>query len=184
RTPVNEKTMLQRLEAGEPYIANDADLDEKSDAALDLANAYNSTTMRQEPLQREILNTLLGHIGKTSRIRPPLYVDFGSKITIGEKVFINFNFVALDVAPITIGDHVLIGPNVRLLTPPTRLTPPRGNKAGNLPSQSRSKTTSGWEAAPLSAPESPLAKIRWLGPAQWSPKTCPPTWWPREIRQR
>lgn len=120
---MNEKTMLQRLEAGEPYIANDPDLDEKSDAALDLANAYNSTTMRQAPLQREILKSLLGHIGETSRIRPPLYVDFGSKITIGEEVFINFNFMALDVAPITIGDHVLIGPNVQLLTPTHPIDP-------------------------------------------------------------
>ncbi len=33
------------------------------------------------------------------------------------RTFANFGLVALDVAPITIGDDVQIGPNVQLLTP-------------------------------------------------------------------
>jgi len=50
-------------------------------------------------------------------IRPPLYCDLGYQITIGARVFVNFGLVALDVAKITIGDDVQIGPNVQLLTP-------------------------------------------------------------------
>jgi maltose O-acetyltransferase len=38
-------------------------------------------------------------------------------------VFANFGLVALDVAPITIGDDVQIGPNVQLLTPTHPLDP-------------------------------------------------------------
>ena len=48
--------------------------------------------------------------------RPPLYCDYGWQLRVGVRTFINFGLVALDVATITIGDDVQIGPNVQLLT--------------------------------------------------------------------
>ncbi len=56
-------------------------------------------------------------MGEGSEIRPPLYCDYGYNLRVGERTFVNFGLVALDVAPITIGDDVQIGPNVQLLTP-------------------------------------------------------------------
>jgi maltose O-acetyltransferase len=50
-------------------------------------------------------------------LRPPLYVDHGTNLRVGARCFANFGLVALDVADITIGDDVQIGPNVQLLTP-------------------------------------------------------------------
>ena len=44
-------------------------------------------------------------------------MDYGSQVTIGARCFVNYGLVALDVARITIGDDVQIGPNVQLLTP-------------------------------------------------------------------
>jgi maltose O-acetyltransferase len=79
--------------------------------------AYNATTPRQEPLRRALLEQLLGAIGEDTVIRPPLYVDYGSQLRIGARSFANYGLVALDVAAITIGDDVQIGPNVQLLTP-------------------------------------------------------------------
>ena len=50
-------------------------------------------------------------------------------ITIGARCFVNYGLVALDVAPITIGDDVQIGPNVQLLTPTHPVEPgPRRDK--------------------------------------------------------
>jgi maltose O-acetyltransferase len=43
--------------------------------------------------------------------------DYGFQLHIGDRTFINFGLVALDVAMISIGDDVQIGPNVQLLTP-------------------------------------------------------------------
>jgi maltose O-acetyltransferase len=37
-------------------------------------------------------------------------------ITLGDKVFFNFNCVLLDVMPITIGSRTLLGPNVQIYT--------------------------------------------------------------------
>jgi|SRR5690625_1532976 len=120
-----ERSMLDRLLAGEEYIAEGAELFEMSHAGLDLMQAYNATSARQTDMRRQILEKWLGGIGAGSAIRPPFYVDFGSRITIGAHSFFNFNVVALDVAPITIADHVLIGPNVQLLTPTHPLDPER-----------------------------------------------------------
>jgi maltose O-acetyltransferase len=123
------RTMRERMLAGDLYIADDPDIAEASARALDLADAYNTTSVRQAPLRRQLLEELLGGIGEGTEIRPPLYVDYGSHLRIGARCFANFGLVALDVAPITIGDDVQIGPNVQLLTPTPPVEPePRRDK--------------------------------------------------------
>jgi maltose O-acetyltransferase len=49
-------------------------------------------------------------------IQPPFYCDYGTNITLGKKVFFNFNCVVLDVAPVRISDYVLFGPSVQVYT--------------------------------------------------------------------
>lgn len=105
------------MEAGEPYIAADPELAEMTARAQDLMAAYNATTVRQGPLRRQLLTELLGEVGEDVEVRPPLFVDYGRYLTIGARSFVNYGLVALDVARITIGQDVQIGPNVQLLTP-------------------------------------------------------------------
>ena len=115
--PDDTRTMRERMLAGEPYIADDPELEELSHQARDLMHAYNQTTSRQGPLQRRLLEELVGSVGEDTTVRTPFHVDYGVHISIGARTFANFGLVALDVAPITIGDDVQIGPNVQLLTP-------------------------------------------------------------------
>jgi maltose O-acetyltransferase len=125
----DERSMRERMMAGDLYIADDPELDEESHAAQDLMDAYNATRSRQKPLRRALLEQLLGSVGEETAIRAPLYVDYGSNITIGARCFANYGLMALDVAPITIGDDVQIGPNVQLLTPTHPVEPgPRRDK--------------------------------------------------------
>lgn len=121
--------MRERMEAGDLYIADDPEIGEASSRALNLMGAYNATSVRQGPLRRTLLEQLLGSIGDGTELRPPLYVDYGTNITVGARCFANFGLVALDVARITIGDDVQIGPNVQLLTPTHPVEPePRRQK--------------------------------------------------------
>ncbi len=123
------RTMRERMEAGDLYLADDPEIAEASAAALDRMAAYNATSVRQAPLRRAMLEELLGSVGDGTELRPPVYVDYGTNITIGARCFANFGLVALDVAAITIGDDVQIGPNVQLLTPTHPLEPgPRRDK--------------------------------------------------------
>ena len=116
-SPTDDRSMRERMLAGDDYIADDPELAEWSMAARDRAAAYNATTARQGPLRRSLLEQLLGSIGEDTEIRPPFHVDYGTHISIGARCFANFGLVALDVATITIGDDVQIGPHVQLLTP-------------------------------------------------------------------
>jgi maltose O-acetyltransferase len=112
----DSRSMRERMLVGDLYIADDPELVELRSNALDLAGAYNGTSARQSLLRQRLLQELLGGIGKGSKIRPPLYVDYGSHIRIGARCFANFGLVAVDVAAITIGNDVQICPNVQLLT--------------------------------------------------------------------
>jgi len=97
--------------------------------AQHLADRYAETWKADPSAAREVLGDLLGSLGESSVIRPPLYVDYGVHIRVGARTFVNFGLVALDVAEITIGDDVQIGSNVELLTPVHPLEPgPRRNK--------------------------------------------------------
>ncbi|WP_280791029.1 sugar O-acetyltransferase [Blastococcus sp. CT_GayMR16] len=125
----DRRSMRERMLAGDLYIADDPELAEDSAVALDFMAAYNATSVRQAPLRRQLLEQLLGSVGEGTEIRPPLYVDYGTNLSIGARSFANFGLVALDVAAITIGDDVQIGPNVQLLTPTHPVEPgPRRDK--------------------------------------------------------
>lgn len=111
------RSARELMEAGEPYIADDPELGEMSSRAQDLMIAYNATSVRQHDLRRQLLTELLGSLGEGTEIRPPLYVDYGTFLTIGARCFANYGLMALDCGRITIGDDVQIGPHVQLLTP-------------------------------------------------------------------
>ncbi|MEV4552496.1 sugar O-acetyltransferase [Nonomuraea wenchangensis] len=111
------RSMRERMLAGDLYLADDPELAEHNLRAMDLMEAFNTTPAREPQRRRRLLTELLGAVGEGTEIRPPLRVDYGSNIRIGARSFANFGLVALDVAPITIGDDVQIGTNVQLLTP-------------------------------------------------------------------
>jgi maltose O-acetyltransferase len=121
--------MYERMVAGEQYVANDPEIEERQASGQELMEAYNATSVRDQAERSRLLEQLLGSIGEDTAIRPPLYVDYGTNITIGSRTFANYGLVALDVATITIGDDVQIGPNVQLLTPTHPVEPgPRRDK--------------------------------------------------------
>lgn len=114
----DDRTNRERMLAGDLYIADDPENARLAQRAIELADAYQRTSVNDGPAAaRPILTKLLGSIGEDSYIRPPFQMDYGENIHLGDRVFINMNFVALDVARIEIGDDCQIGPNVQLLTP-------------------------------------------------------------------
>ncbi|MEV7089500.1 sugar O-acetyltransferase [Streptomyces sp. NPDC093085] len=107
----------RRMLAGEWYLPDDEELGAENARRFALCAAYNGEGGATPEGRAKILGELLGSVGEGVRIRPPFQCDYGTYITIGEGTFVNFNAVFLDAAPITIGSHVQIGPNVQLLTP-------------------------------------------------------------------
>ena len=123
------RTNRERMLAGDLYIADDPDSGRIAQRAVQLADAYHRAAVADESAARPLLEALLGHLGEGAFIKPPLFVDYGENISIGDRVFVNYNLTALDVAKITIGDDCQIGPNVQLLTPTHPIDPtPRRDK--------------------------------------------------------
>ena len=103
--------------AGDLYIGSDAELSQANRRAHLLARDYEAAYARDPAEGSAVLAQLLGSVGAEVHIKPPLFVDYGFNITVGAGTFANYGLVALDVATITIGRDVQIGPNVQLLTP-------------------------------------------------------------------
>jgi maltose O-acetyltransferase len=112
-----ERTPYQKMLAGEPYIADDPQIAAAHHRAMVLLDGYNRDLAASAADRRKILVELLGTIGPDTEIRPPLFCDYGDRLHFGARTFVNFGLMALDVAPIVIGDDVQIGPYVQLLTP-------------------------------------------------------------------
>lgn len=115
--------MRERMLGGEQYLADDPQLEAERARAAALSEEYNRTAAAEAELRGRLLAELLGACGEGCEIRPPFHVDYGYPMTIGDRVFANFGLVALDCAPITIGDDVQLGPNVQLLTAEHPLAP-------------------------------------------------------------
>ncbi|MGV0750886.1 sugar O-acetyltransferase [Mycolicibacter heraklionensis] len=106
----------ERMLHGAPYRPDDPDLVAGRRACQRLAAAFNSTGPDDEDTRRELLGELLGSFGANSEILPRFSCDYGIYISIGANCFVNYDAVFLDCAPITIGNHVSIGPRAQLLT--------------------------------------------------------------------
>ncbi|WP_306192855.1 sugar O-acetyltransferase [Streptomyces sp. MK5] len=117
------RTNLERMLAGDLYIADDPEITRRQQRAVRLAARYQAAYAEDIDTARPLLAELLGALGDEAHVRPPLYVDYGSNITIGARTFVNCNLTALDVAAITMGEDCQIGPNVQLLTPTHPLEP-------------------------------------------------------------
>ena len=55
-------------------------------------------------------------VDPTFSLIPPVYSDHGLNIRVGRRVFINQGCMLMDIGGIDIGDDVMLGPAVRLIT--------------------------------------------------------------------
>jgi len=121
--------MRDRMLAGDDYIADDPEIARDSTRAQWLTHRYNTMDPTDGAARRALLEELLGDFGPGSEIRAPFHCDYGYRTTVGARTFANFGLVVLDVAEVTIGDDVQLGPNVQLLTATHPLEPgPRRDK--------------------------------------------------------
>ncbi len=106
----------ERMLAELPYKAWMDGLPEERLRAKSLAFEYNRTHPSEENRRLEILRDLFGKIGKSIKIEPSFQCDYGYNIEIGENFYANHNLIILDVGKVRIGNSVMFGPNVSLVT--------------------------------------------------------------------
>jgi maltose O-acetyltransferase len=111
KKPNSEK---QKMLAGNLYRAGDEELIVDRHRAAQLLKEFNDET--DPDLRRATLAKLFGRIGANANIMPIFACDYGYNIVAGRNLFMNYNCVLLDCAPIVIGDDVQFGPAVQVYT--------------------------------------------------------------------
>jgi len=118
-----DRTMKERMLAGEPYLADDPELRSEHARAQALLARYNATAHGERFERERLLRALLGGLGERVVIMPPLRCDYGVQISIGAGTFVNYDCIMLDVAPITIGRDCQLGARVQIVTATHPLDP-------------------------------------------------------------
>ena len=98
-----------------PYISDARVLLEQFRTKL-LLRSFNRALPFNAPKEYLLFRLLGIRHGKTIYIEPPFRCDYGKHITIGENFYANTGCVIIDVARVTIGDNVMFGPNVSVIT--------------------------------------------------------------------
>lgn len=107
---------IEKMLSGLLYQASDETLSIMRDQAKNLMYDYNQLRPNAYQKKALLLQDLLGKMGKNVFINQPFYVDYGKHISIGDDFFANYDCTFLDVSQITIGNNVMFGPKVSLLT--------------------------------------------------------------------
>ncbi|MCX6207131.1 MAG: sugar O-acetyltransferase [Bacteroidetes bacterium] len=110
--------LSERMKSGQPFRLDDPafqEIVEFKDRTLRLSIQLNASTDTDEV--RDRLSDIIGsEIDKSTTIFAPFFTNFGRYISIGKNVFINHACSFLDMGGITVGDNVLIGPKVNLVS--------------------------------------------------------------------
>ena len=94
--------------------------------AQEVIAEMNSSGYRDAAAMRALFSRLTGvPVDESLWLMQPFYTDFGKNIRVGRNVFINHACEFMDRGGITIGDEVLIGPKVNLVTINHPLDPAR-----------------------------------------------------------
>ena len=116
-------TELEKLEAGLPYCFRDPQVDSRKLQAVQGCQRLNALSVLDIQAREEAIRDLLGAVGKNPTILPVFNCDYGKNIRVGDYFLANYNVTILDIMPVTIGNHVMIGPNTLITTVGHPLSP-------------------------------------------------------------
>ena len=109
-------TEKEKMLAGLPYKGFDPELLSERQRAKELIFEFNALRPTNIEERNVLLKSLLGKTGENFFFEPPFRCDYGYNIEIGENFYTNYNLIVLDCAKVSIGNDVLIGPNVGIFT--------------------------------------------------------------------
>jgi maltose O-acetyltransferase len=112
----------EKMIAGQLYRASDPELVAAHLRAQELLARYNASAPSVAAEREALLRELFGALGDAPIVKPRFACDYGF-IRAGRNLFVNYDCVFLDCAPIDIGDDVQIGPAVQLYTATHPLDP-------------------------------------------------------------
>lgn len=107
-------SMRDRIKAGELFTDMCEGLPEERLHGKELMYEFNHTRPSEVEKRDKLIREMFGKVGKHVWVEPPVYFSYGTNIHIGDNFYANFNFTIVDDYTVTIGDNVLIAPNVTI----------------------------------------------------------------------
>lgn len=119
---------FNKMVSGESYNINDPELIEIRYRTRDNVDEFNALSARATAEKDRLIRKIFGRVGENVHFEKGMRIDYGCNTHIGNNVFINFNFVLLDCARVTIGNNVFIAPDVQIYTAQHPLDPETRNQ--------------------------------------------------------
>ena len=110
------KTEREIMLSAQLYASADKELIALRKACKRRVALYNQVAHEEEDQVQGLLADMLGAVGEGSYIEPDVYIDYGKNVYVGEAFYGNTGLTILDTCEVHIGDHVMIGPRVSLIT--------------------------------------------------------------------
>lgn len=107
-------TEHEKLLAGLDYDYTDSEIQACLRQARTLAAEYNALPAGEKARREQVLDQLLGAHGEDVTVQTPFRILYGVHTRVGSHVFINAGCNFLDGGAITIGDRVLVAPDVKI----------------------------------------------------------------------
>jgi maltose O-acetyltransferase len=116
-------TELEKLEAGLEYDFWDEEVDSRKLNAVLCCQKLNAISVLDYDARESVIRELFGDVGENPTVLPIFNCDCGKNIHVGKNFLANYNVTILDIAPVRIGDYVMIGPNTLITTVNHPLSP-------------------------------------------------------------
>lgn len=110
------KSEIDKLEDGEWYNFLDDEVASRKANAAKLCQEFNQIPATDPQSQTAKIKEILGSCGENVSVQASFNCDNGKNIHVGENFLSNYNLTILDIAPVTMGHNVMIGPNVDIYT--------------------------------------------------------------------
>jgi len=107
---------LDKLKAGDWYCFADEKVAARKARAAKLCQEFNVIPATEPERQTKKMQEILGSYGEHLSVQANFNCDYGKNIHVGHDFLSNYNLTILDMAPVQIGNNVMIGPNCGIYT--------------------------------------------------------------------
>ncbi len=107
---------IEKLDNGEWYYFLDEEVVQRKANAAKLCQEFNDISATEPEKQTAKIKEIFGSYGKNISVQSRFNCDCGKNIHVGNDFLSNYNLTILDIAPVNIGNNVMIGPNVDIYT--------------------------------------------------------------------
>lgn len=123
-------TQYERMERGLLYDCSDAEICSVQDQFKAKIQEFNQLGICSAEVRERCMKEMLAECGEGCFIEAPFHANWGGHhVHIGSRVYANYNLTMVDDGHIYVGDAVLFGPNVTVITATHPIDPPLRKQA-------------------------------------------------------